>query len=105
MSPQNAERPATELPVNGPSNASSLGRGDSSSNIRTPAAVQGAFAYLKREFIAEALRIAAIKASHGADNVAIGDDLNAERDIVVAIQNLREAGRAFRELQAMERAQ
>jgi hypothetical protein len=63
-----------------------------------PAHVQEAIADLKREFISECLRIAAIKAGHGAANVAIGDDLNAERDIRLAIENLREAARAFREL-------
>jgi hypothetical protein len=48
----------------------------------------------KRDFIAECLRIAAIKASHGAENILIGDDLNTERDIRLAIANLREAARA-----------
>ena len=61
--------------------------------------VQAAIAGLTREFVAECLRIAAIKATHGADNLEIGDDHNAERDIRIAVQNIREAGRAFRELQ------
>jgi hypothetical protein len=36
---------------------------------------------LLREFISECLRIAALKAAHGADNLDIGDDYNTERDI------------------------
>jgi hypothetical protein len=60
--------------------------------------VQEAFATLKCEFIAGCLRIAALKASHGADNVEIGDHLNAERDIRLAVENIREAAKAFREL-------
>jgi hypothetical protein len=52
----------------------------------------------RRDFIAECLRIASIKASHGADNILIGDDLNTERDIRLAIENLREAARSFREI-------
>jgi hypothetical protein len=63
--------------------------------------VQEAIAGLKREFIVECLRLAALKASHGADNLEIGDDHNAERDIRIAIENAREAGRAFRELQLL----
>jgi hypothetical protein len=62
-------------------------------------AVQARINDLNREFIVECLRIAALKASHGADNVEIGDDLNGERDIRLAIQNLREGSRAFRELE------
>jgi hypothetical protein len=57
---------------------------------------------LLREFIAECLRIAAVKASHGADNVMLLDDLNAERDIRIAVDNLREAAEAFRELGLLE---
>jgi hypothetical protein len=51
------------------------------------------------------VRIAALKASHGADNLDLGDDLNAERDIRIAVENLREAGRAFRELQLLLKAE
>jgi hypothetical protein len=54
---------------------------------------------LHRDFIGECLRIAAIKAAHGADNILLGDDLNAERDIRLAIENLREANKTFREWQ------
>ncbi len=79
--------------------------GNSNSDIaRNPAAVQAAFVSLTREFIAECLRIASVKASHGADNIELGDDLNAARDIDIAIQNLREGAKAFRELQAIGRA-
>jgi hypothetical protein len=62
--------------------------------------VQDTLDTLKCDFIAECLRIVALKASHGADNVEIGDLLNAERDIRLAVDNLREAARAFRELQS-----
>jgi hypothetical protein len=48
------------------------------------------------------LRIVALKASHGADNIEIRDLLNAERDIRLAVDNLREAARAFRELGLLE---
>jgi hypothetical protein len=74
--------------------------GDASENAPKTAHIQEAIDDLKREFICECLRIAAIKAAHGADNVALRDDLNTERDIRLAIENLREAARAFRELEA-----
>ena len=67
-------------------------------NAPKAAHVQATIAGLKREFIAECLRIAALKASHGADNVELGDDLAGERDITLAVEHIREAGRAFREL-------
>jgi hypothetical protein len=76
---------------------SSFGADGAEINKR-PAHVQEAIATLKCEFIAECLRIVALKASHGADNIEIGDRLNAERDIRLAVENLREAARAFREL-------
>ncbi|MCI0601187.1 MAG: hypothetical protein L0Y60_17065 [Beijerinckiaceae bacterium] len=65
---------------------------------KSTAATQ-AIADLRREFVAECLRVAAIKAAHGADNVFLGDDLNAERDIRIAVENIREAARSFREWQ------
>jgi hypothetical protein len=54
-------------------------------------------AALHREFVGECLRVAAIKASHASDNVLLGDDINAERDIRLAISHLKEAAKAFRE--------
>jgi hypothetical protein len=63
-------------------------------------AAQQAIADLHREFVADCLRIAAIKAAHGADNILISDDITAERDIRLAVENIREAARAFREWQA-----
>jgi hypothetical protein len=62
---------------------------------------QRAFVALTREFIAECLRIASLKAAHGASNLEIGDDLCAERDIRIAVENLREAARSFRELERL----
>jgi hypothetical protein len=50
---------------------------------------------LKVHFVAECLKIAAIKAAHGSDNILIGDWLNCERDIRLAVENLREASRSF----------
>jgi len=47
------------------------------------------------------LKIAAIKAAHGADNVPLCDDLNAERDIRIAIKNLREVASSFWALEQM----
>jgi hypothetical protein len=69
--------------------------------LLSPAA-QAAIADLQCEFIAECLRIAAVKASHAADNILLADDLNAERDIRIAIENIREAARSFREWQARD---
>jgi hypothetical protein len=94
-----AQKQAPPGQTAGLGNTSSISSFDSSENNKPkPAHVQEAIADLKREFLSECLRIAAIKAGHGAANVAIGDDLNAERDIRLAIENLREAARAFREL-------
>jgi hypothetical protein len=47
----------------------------------------------------EALRVAAIKSSHAADDIGIGDDIAAERSISIAISHLREGASAFRETQ------
>ena len=66
--------------------------------------VQHAIAALQRDFIAEALRIAAFKAWHAADDIELGDDASAERSIRIAIANLREAATAFRQLEALTSA-
>jgi hypothetical protein len=55
---------------------------------------------LLRSFTAEALRIAAMKAAHAADDVEIGDDDGAERSIRIAIGHLKEGAAAFRKMQA-----
>jgi hypothetical protein len=65
---------------------------------------QEAIARLQREFISEALRIAAIKASHAADDLDICDDSAAERSIRIAIQSLKQAATAFRELDQLKQA-
>jgi hypothetical protein len=67
------------------------GRSCTPESNRNPSRVQEALAALKREFVAERLRIAALKASHGADSVELGDDLNAERDLRIAAKNIKEA--------------
>jgi hypothetical protein len=61
--------------------------------------VQQTISALQREFVCECLRIAAIKASHAADDLEIGDDTAAERELAVAVQNMREAASGFRLLQ------
>jgi len=66
--------------------------------------VQAAIASLQREFIAEALRIASVKAWHAADDLDLGDDACARRSIRIAIQNLREAATGFRQLEALAAA-
>jgi len=50
------------------------------------------------EFAAEALRVAAIKCAHASDDLLIGDDLSAERNIKIAISHLREGSKAFKEM-------
>jgi hypothetical protein len=95
-----AQNEAPPLDAAGLGNMSLPGGIDSSENAPKTAHLQEAINDLKREFISECLRITAIKAAHGATNVAIGDDLNAELDIRLAIENLREAARAFREIKA-----
>jgi len=72
---------------------------DGSPIAQNPKYVQAAIADLRRDFVAECLRIAAVKAAHGADNIALGDDLNAERDIQIAIDHLKEAASSIRQLQ------
>lgn len=66
--------------------------------------VQEAIAALQLDFVAEALRIAGIKALHAADDITLGDDGCAERGIRITIQNLREAATAFRQLQKLNDA-
>jgi hypothetical protein len=63
-------------------------------------AVAAAVADLKRNFTVEALRIVAVKASHAANDLEIGDDAAAERSIKIAISHLREGAAAFREMEA-----
>ena len=67
----------------------------------TPAqfAAQAVCAALQRDFIAEALRVASIKAAHAADDIDIRDDDCAERGIRLAISHLRAAAATFREMQ------
>lgn len=65
-----------------------------------PSSKQAAIVGLQRDFISECLRIAAIKASHAGDDILLGDDLAAKRGIRIAIDNLREAASASRELEA-----
>jgi hypothetical protein len=60
--------------------------------------IQEAIAALKRDFCGEALAIAAVKCSHAADDILLGDDPSAERGIRLAISHLRAAAAAFREL-------
>jgi hypothetical protein len=57
-----------------------------------------AIADLRRDFIAEALRIVVLKAGHAGDDVLIGDDIAAERSIRLAISHLKEAAKTFREM-------
>jgi len=66
--------------------------------------VQHAIAALQRDFIAEALRIAAVKSWHAADDIEMGDDASGERGIRIAILNLREAATAFRQLEQLTAA-
>lgn len=65
------------------------------------ARVSRAIALLQKEFIAEALRIVAIKASHAADDLELGDDICAARNLGIVVANVREAAKAFRELEQL----
>jgi hypothetical protein len=87
-----------QTPDSGPGLANSIIT-DPQSNIPKNPAVQAAVIDLRRDFVSECLRIAAVKAAHGADNIALNDDLCAERDIRIAVENLREAAASFRQLQ------
>jgi len=59
---------------------------------------------LQRDYAVEALRIAALKAWHAADDLELGDDTCAERSIRIAILNLREAAAGYRQLKELEAA-
>jgi hypothetical protein len=67
-------------------------------NVSNAKKVQEIIAHLQRDFAAEALRVVAIKAAHAADDVMLGDDHGAEREIRLAISHLRAGSAAFREL-------
>jgi hypothetical protein len=60
---------------------------------------QQAITALRRDFIAEALRVVALKASHAADDVELGDDICAERGISIVVAHVKEAAATFREMQ------
>jgi hypothetical protein len=66
----------------------------------SPAA--GAIYDLKKDFICECLRIAALKAQHCADNLELDDLLNCDRDLRLAISHLREASLTYRQLRAAQ---
>lgn len=88
----------------GPGNVDLRAANDTRDNVPNPEKVQETIADLQRDFAAETLRIVALKASHAADDLDIGDDAAAERSIRIAIQNLREAATAFRELDRLKQA-
>jgi hypothetical protein len=77
---------------------------DATEQTTKPLHVQETIATLQRDFVAEALRIASIKAWHAADDLAIMDDDCAERGIRIAVLNLREAATGFRQLEALTAA-
>ena len=114
--PQRARRDDARLPAKGyrnepdnktpPLGAAGLDKtsclaADEESIARIPVATQAEIVAMQRDYIAEALRIAALKAAHAADDIEIGDDAVAERGITLAIQNLREVASAFRQLRRM----
>ncbi len=83
----------------GPKNSSSIGIADVPENKLREQTPQEAIGALRRDFVAEALRVVAIKAAQAADDVFLGDDHGAEREIRLAISHLRVGSAAFRELQ------
>jgi hypothetical protein len=91
-------RPAPAGPGNEPPKTSCLSV-DGPENKLGEQAAQEATAALHRDFIAEALHIASIKAAHAADDVLLGDDVGAEREIRQAISHLRAGSATFREMQ------
>jgi hypothetical protein len=97
--PQITESPPA-LDADGPSGNAFPGRNCNPESNANPTGVQAKLIALKREFVSECLRIAALKASHGADNVELGDDFNAERDLRIATKHIREATRSFREIRS-----
>jgi len=103
MDPTN-ENPAAPGAATGSGNIELRGSDRSPENSPDQSTKQEKIAALQREFIAEALRIVAFKASHAADDIEIGDDACAERSIRIAILNLREAATGFRQLEALEAA-
>lgn len=95
MAAQNAETPpgrAGLLDINSVA-------GNDIENSLKPVHVQEEIAALQREFAAETLRVAAIKATHAADDVSLGDDVGAEREIRLAVSHLQAGSAAFREMQ------
>ncbi len=74
---------------------SSIGVGDVPENNLGKRAPQEVIAALRRDFVAKALRVAAIKASHAADDILLGDDHGAEREIRLAISHLRSGAAAY----------
>ncbi len=92
----------------------SLRQGENSPDCtKTPSDKQVRIVALQRDFAVEAgrltaiklLRATSVKAGHAADNLALADDAGAEREISLAIANIREAAAAFRQMQASIDAQ
>jgi hypothetical protein len=91
-------RPAPAGPGNEPPKTSCLSA-DGCENKPGEHTAQEAIAALQRDFVAEALRVASIKAVHAADDVLLGDDAGAEREIRLAVSHLRVGSAAFRKMQ------
>ena len=100
MAFQETARAAPAIAGSDPRERSCLGSIDGSQIPTNPAKSQEAIAaLLGRDFAAEAFRVVAIKAAHAADDVSLGDDHGAEREIRLAISHLRAGAATFRELQ------
>jgi hypothetical protein len=100
--PTDATNPAAPADATGFGKSHCLAARDDPGNTKKPKHIQAAIADLRRDFIAECLRIAAIKAAHAADNIEIRDDVCAERDIRFVVDHVREAAASFRALECGE---
>lgn len=94
----NATNPAAAAAATG-SRLSKCGEAFGNSESTKDTTTKQAISALKRDFVAEALRVAAVKANHASDDVLIGDDLGAERGIRILISHVKEAAAIFREMQ------
>jgi hypothetical protein len=82
----------------GLANTSLLSGFDNREISPNPHEKQAAITALRRDFVAEALRVVAIKAAHAAEDIELGDDVCAERGLGIVIAHVKEAAKTFREM-------
>ena len=71
-------------------------------NVTNPISTHEAIAGLTRDFAIEALRVTAVKSANAANNLEVGYEPGAEREIRIAIAHLQQVAATFHEMHATD---